>query len=285
MCTRLSCVQTDALYVSDSCTICLSQFIDTWHLFVTLTSPSDKGFGLDTYKKATMVGRSLCAQYEDVCAKYAPQFLNNMSVSYIKILLVADMIWKWGWNDELSIDTRMKSFWSAVGVVGGAGCNAEEWAVKGYLRSLALLKFRMTMEDSARANKLFLQSPICPKFHLDREINGATKEKYMAILRYMYGGNIGLAIARAFSTCGTWDEDVVASVRSVELPKLRYLEALRLAAGDPSKMFRTYFADARAARQTGGRPGRVPHVGSNFFVTGAAGHDPMLIRMQVEKFA
>lgn len=84
-----------------------------------------------------MVGRSLCAQYEDVCAKYAPQFLNNMSVSYIKILLVADMIWKWGWNDELSIDTRMKSFWSAVGVVGGAGCNAEEWAVKGYLRSLA----------------------------------------------------------------------------------------------------------------------------------------------------
>jgi hypothetical protein len=119
------------------------QFIDTWHLFVHLTAPSNEGFGLDTFQKATIAARSLCAQFEDWCAKYAKRFLKKLSVSYIKLLTVPAAIWKHGWTDELAIDSRMKLIWGAVGVTGGAGGNPEEWALTGFHRPLSLLAVRL----------------------------------------------------------------------------------------------------------------------------------------------
>lgn len=102
------------------------------------------------FVKASMVSRSLCAQYEFLCTKHAPRFLKKLSVSYIKLLLIPATILKHGWTDELSIDSRMKAIWGAVGVTGGAGGNPEEWAIIGYLRSLALLEARYDLDEENR---------------------------------------------------------------------------------------------------------------------------------------
>jgi len=56
---------------------------------VFLTSPSKKGFGLDTLKQTEMVGRSFMAQFEILALERNPAHLKKFCViSYAKILLV-----------------------------------------------------------------------------------------------------------------------------------------------------------------------------------------------------
>ena len=63
------------------------QFLQTWHLYQGLISPSDAGFTVDRLKKAQVVGHSLMAQFELLAAERDPAFLKKCTVAYGKILL------------------------------------------------------------------------------------------------------------------------------------------------------------------------------------------------------
>jgi hypothetical protein len=229
-----------------------------------------------------MVARSLCAQYEFLCTKHAPRFLKKLSVSYIKLLLIPATILKHGWTDELSIDSRMKAIWGAVGVTGGAGGNPEEWAIIGYLRSLALLEARYALDEENRRRGLFFQFQLCPRFQFHHPISNADsgrrrKNTYISFLKYMYAGNVGAVLADAFHKCApNWDEQVVAEVRSLSLWSLRFFERLCLTGEDPSKCFNTFLYDVKKPQ----RFGAIPRVGSNAIVEGLNVH-PLMIRIMV----
>jgi hypothetical protein len=68
----------------------------------------------------------MLAQYEDLALKYHPNYLNKCSVSYMKQLLTPAAIWKFGWVDELSIDSRVKILNQKIGKAGGSGGSPEE---------------------------------------------------------------------------------------------------------------------------------------------------------------
>ena len=247
----------------------MRQFIHTWHLFVTLTAPSEAGFGEDTFCKATNAAQSLLAQYEDLCGKYYPTGLKSLSISYIKILSVAESIRKHGWTDELATDSRMKPFWGAVGVTGGVGAQeTEEWAMTGFLRSLSLLKVRLTMEDEKKKKtKAFIQPTMCKEFQFHSEVSSHGQTECISILKYMYAGNIGVAIEQAFrKSAPSWDSVVAGEVRSISLQQLQFFDRLRITGQDPEKFFGTYATDTRKITKRG-----VTKMSSNVFVTGVAG--------------
>jgi hypothetical protein len=253
------------------------QFIVTWHLFVHLTAPSDEGFGLDTFQKATTAVKSLCAQFEHLCAKYAKRFLKKLSVSYIKLLTVPAAILKHGWTDELAIDSRMKGIWGSVGVTGGCGGNAEEWALKGFNRSLSLLEVRLGLKDEKRNKTNFIQFELCPKFQFHHHIPEAQKNTYISFLQFMYAGDVGVVIADAFRRCApNWDEEVVAEVRSLSLSQMHFFEKLCITGEDPAKCFNTFLHDTDKPQ----KHGAIPRVGANAIVTGVDDR-PLMIRIEV----
>ena len=195
-----------------------------------------------------------------------------MSVSYIKLLTIPmAIILKFGWTDELSIDTRMKGIWGLVGVSGGSGCNPEEYAVKGFLRSLALLEFRMQLAEE----RSLKTRHICPKNTKFKLFLPGDSGKYITDLQLMFAGNIGAALARAFSTV-CHDESLIGEVRSVSLHRLHFFDALGVAGEDSSKFFRTLEADWRHINHLG-----VPRNGCRIYVTGATGLPSMLVTMTV----
>ena len=209
--------------------------------------------------------------------KYAPKFMTSMSVSYIKLLAVPSLIWRFGWTDELSIDSRMKGIWGLVGCTGGAGCNPEEWALKGFLRSLALLKVRMLLADEKLRKNVFLQPVIARKWRLVHHKHQRTNH-YINALQLMFAGNIGVAVQQAFRDFNYPCKKVIEKVRSVSLHKLHYFDAVYNVAEDPNKFFRTYVADYGRSSHLG-----VPRIGSRFFVTGAPRLLPMMIIMEVSE--
>jgi len=65
------------------------QLLETWALLVSLTQPSDEGFGLDTLKRTEIVGKSFMAQFEALASERSPAHLKDGCViSYAKILLL-----------------------------------------------------------------------------------------------------------------------------------------------------------------------------------------------------
>jgi hypothetical protein len=254
------------------------KFLKTWNLYLQLIAPTVNGFGLDTLKQANMAARSLTAQFEMLCFNYVPRFFKNLGVSYIKLLLVPDFIWRFGWTDELSIDTRMKAFWGKVGVAGGAGGNAEEWAITGFLRSLALLEVRLRIRLN-KSSSLHIAS-LCGGFQFHSPISSSEKSTYLGILKAMFAGNIGVYLAQAFSRT-RFDHSVRSQVRSLSLDKLQFFNTLRLTGQDPKKCYHPYHYDAAASNFSArGNLTRLPRVGSVAFVTGID-DAPRLIRIMV----
>ena len=80
----------------------------------------------------------MLAQYEDLAIKYNKKFLLKCSVSYMKQFLTPMAIWKFGWVDELSIDSRMKYVFEKISKSGGSGGSPEFQAVKCQLRDMAV---------------------------------------------------------------------------------------------------------------------------------------------------
>jgi len=172
----------------------------------------------------------------------------------------------------------MKSLWGAVGAAGGSGANPEKWAVRGFLRSLSLLKHRMAISEKSRLYDIFLQPKICPQFQFPFPRNTLTLTKtYIALLKYMFAGNIGVALQQAFRAreCSK-NEKVINQVRSMPLQQLHFFDVLRIDGEDPSKKFRTHVADTRFINHRG-----VPRVGSNIFVKGISGMPSLIIKMMV----
>jgi hypothetical protein len=198
-----------------------------------------------------------------------------MSVSYIKLLAVPSLIWKFGWTDELSIDSRMKGIWGLVGSTGGAGCNPEEWAIKGYLRSFALVKVRMALADERTRRTVFLQPAIARKWRLVHHLHQRTID-YINALQFLCAGNIGVAIQQAFRDLDYPCKEVIEKARSVCLHNLHYFDAVYNAFEDRKKYFRTYAADFSRSNHVG-----VPRIGSRVFVTGAPKLPPMMITIVV----
>jgi len=247
---------------------------------VHLTAPSDEGFGLDTYNKATIAAKSLCAQYEYLCATYLPRFLKKLSVSYIKLLTVPVAIWKHGWTDELAIDSRMKTIWGSVGVTGECKGTTEEWALKAFLRSLSLLEARLEMKDEHSTKSTFVQFKRCPNFQFHSQVfesQTLKKATYVSFLKYMYAGDVGKEISDAFQRCASnWDDEVVAEVRSMSLWHLHFFEKLCITGEDSTKCFNTFQCDILKCR----RYGCIPRAGANMIVRGV--HDgPIMIRIMV----
>ena len=245
-----------------------------------MTTPSAKGFGLGEFHQASLAAKSLMAQFEYLCIKYKSTCLKKIGVSYTKLLLVPFAILKFGWTDELSIDCRMKGIWSKVGAAGGAGCAPEEYSIRGYLRTVALLKVRMALMDEKRRATVFIAPAISNKFELHQQATAqsAAKDTYISVLKYMYAGNVGAAVAEAFDKGVTadWKEATIKQVHGIDLRQLQYFSRLATSRDDPSKFFRTYPADMKLLNCRG-----IPRSGSNIFVTGLDAMDAFLMRMMV----
>jgi hypothetical protein len=81
--------------------------------------------------QATELSRSLLAQFENLAALYNPKFTRRSSVSIAKLLIVPSSIWKFGYFNELSIDSKMGNVWSKIkNTGGGSGGNPESMAMK-----------------------------------------------------------------------------------------------------------------------------------------------------------
>jgi hypothetical protein len=170
----------------------------------------------------------------------------------------------------------MKHIWGLVGSAGGAGCNPEQWAIKGYLRSVALMKVRMKLAAEKTQQIVFLQPAIASKFCLQRRRHQCT-HNYVTALQLMFAGNIGSAIARSFRDgTGMCNDAVFNQLRSMSLHELHFFDTIYNEAHDPAKCFRTYDIDANRSGHLG-----VPRVGSRIFVRGVPDSPPMLIQLMV----
>lgn len=99
----------------------------------------------------------------------------------MKQLLTPMAIWLFGWTDELSIDCRMKTVYEKVGKAGGAGTDVDEWAIKGYLRDLAILPIKMELADITRRTEVFLKFIHSHRFSFHRPVLESA-----AVLRALY---------------------------------------------------------------------------------------------------
>lgn len=229
--------------------------------------------------QATVAAQSLCAQYETLTLKYNRRFIRKCSISYIKMLLTPSAIMKFGYVWEVSIDAKMKAIWGVVSKKGGAGTNAEDWAVTGYLRSIALLPLKYAMRKAELSKKIFIKFALSNQiqFH-DLSCSGASAA-YKTVMKCMFGGNIGTALADAVRTAGYNFQGV--DFQALPLHSFQYFEKLKLTSAADSKFFNTNRFDWRVCGRSRRNIACRPRVGSNCLFRHRQDLDDRLIRITV----
>jgi hypothetical protein len=211
-----------------------------------------------------MVAKSLMAQYE---ANADQKFLKRCSISYMKLILIPVAIWKFGYHDGLSIDCKMKSVWSVIGKSGGSGGNAEETAITGVLRQLALLPVMNELREGKRINStrvICAQATKKFQFVPPQTLNFCSR--YQGFLKGMYAGNIGKEIDSAFAAF-----KLGMKINCVCLSDLMFYDKMLVEGQSEERYFGTFhYDDSNTGRCL--RSGVVvPRVSSTSFVSGIAG--------------
>jgi hypothetical protein len=187
---------------------------------------------------------------------------------------------------EVSIDAKMKSIWGVVSKKGGAGSNPEDWAVTGYLRSMALLPLLQATRLSNLRKVIFIKFTIADniQFHslpsnssLGLWANGS--DFYYSILLSMFGGNIGTALNTAVNTAGYNFPGV--NFRTTELKSVQYFEQLKITNSAAARYFNTYRFDWNEKGHSNRNVACRPRVGSDCQIRRKGEEAYQLIRIMV----
>lgn len=211
--------------------------------------------------------------------RYNKRFLKKCSVSYIKMLLTPSAIVKFGYVWEVSIDAKMKAIWGVVSKKGGAGTNPEDWAVTGYLRSMALLPLKYAMRKAELRKKIFIKFTLSDQIQFHDLSTSAASAAYKSVVKCMFGGNIGTALANAITAAGYNFQGV--DFQALPLHSFQYFEKLKLSSAADSKYFNTYRFDWRVCGRSRRNTTCRPRVGSNCHIRHRQDPEYRLIRITV----
>ena len=259
-----------------------AQFIRTWRLYTALTTPTKAGFGKDTFQQATIAGQSLCAQYEMLTLKYNRKFLKKCCVSYIKMLLAPSAIMKFGYVWEVIIDAKMKTIWGVVSKKGGAGGSAEEWAVTGYLRSLALLPILQATRLTNLRKTIFVKFTIADEIQFHTVPHSRACATYKSVLMAMFARSFGTAVEAAVQCAGYNFPGV--TFRAVPFSSLQFFEKLKLSSAAQARYFNTYGFDWRQSGKSARNISCQPRLGSDCNIKKHGETEYQLIRVAVSVF-
>lgn len=156
-------------------------------------------------------------------------------------------------------------------------------AVKTYVRSIALwsVKFGLQAEQRAKSAKGAVEFSVSPGFHFSHHVrNEDQREKFMAVVRYMFGGDFGFDLESACSSA--FPSSDLGSVASTIKRKLEFFERLQLHGQAAEKSFCPYLVDARNSTRSLPNPSSTPRVGSIMLVDGLPGFSgEVVVRIQV----
>lgn len=245
----------------------LYQFLRTWSLFTALITPSEDGFGFDTFHQSSTVVKSMMAQYEYLAATYCPKFCKNMSVSYGKLLLIPFHILLHGWPDGLSVDCKLAHVISKISKSGGAGGNPELWSIRGCLRHLAISPVILKVRDIARAREKGCGFPGGGEYTSPVPATSTRTAVCVSILKYMYGGSIGAVINEASKAHNFGD----VALNGICLWHLQFWNKLIFEGGDRRKFYSTYDYDWQKSKLAEASFVSIPRVGSSTEVEGIPG--------------
>lgn len=115
----------------------------------------------------------------------------------IKELLIPFSAHKFGYPDGLSVDASFKHVWSKISRTGGAGGNAEETAMKGIIKDMALRPHIVKLQDERQMRAVHLQFALAPSFQYHTLSSEVDQEHYQEVLLYMFGGKLGCVLTAA----------------------------------------------------------------------------------------
>jgi hypothetical protein len=217
------------------------------------------------------------AQFEAYSLEDDCKFFNKTVISYMKLLLLPMRIWQFGYHDGLSIDCKMKMVYAVIGKLGGSGGNAEEAAIKGILRSVALWPVieELKKQDQLKSYMIHFKCSdhICYRKPVFQH---QAQQLYMEVLRYMFGGDIGAVLNRAFSKYGTG-----VAINGIDLDDLQFYEKLTNCDSSASKYLGTYIYDWFHARKCLRNNVSQPRLSSTAIVTVLPQKSQYAIRIQV----
>jgi hypothetical protein len=112
----------------------------------------------------------------------------------------------------------MKNVWSVIGKAGGSGGNPEEWAIKGVLRSVVLRPIINDLKNEIREKQIRTRCEAADRFELWDPVEDSSEcGEYSAILKYMYGGEVGTELQKSFVV---FRDDVQVSSLTYQTTKL-----------------------------------------------------------------
>jgi hypothetical protein len=217
------------------------------------------------------------AQFESLSLKKSTKIFSETTViSYMKLMLLPARIWFYGYHDGLSIDCKMKSVYSVIGKLGGSGTNAEEAAIKGILRSIALWPVVRKLRQRESQRSRVMHFKMSPNFLYSMPVFACSdKILYKEILKYMFAGDIDCDLDGAFRQFGTG-----VSVAGIDLDKLQFFCKLMKADSSPHKYLGTHTYDWSNAKRCLHNNVSQPRSSSTAIVTFADGAK-LAIRIQV----
>jgi hypothetical protein len=183
----------------------------------------------------------------------------------MKLLLLPTRIWLFGYHDGLSIDCKMKHVYAVIGKLGGSGGNAEEAAIKGILRSIALWPVVRDLRQRKHEKQWVVTFECSPNITFAQPILFANVNRlvYIQILRYMFGGEIGKEVDAAFRKFGS-----AVKVNGFDLDHLQFYSKLMQNDSSPHKYIGTYEYDwsnsRRCLRNNASKPRRSSTVIATF---------------------
>lgn len=124
---------------------------------------------------------------------YLPPYLPHR----IKELLIPFSAHKFGYPDGLSVDAAFKHVWSKISRTGGAGGNAEETAVNGIIKDMALRPHIIKIRDERQMRAVYLQFVLAPAFQYHTLSSEVDQQHYQEVLLYMFGGKLGGVLTAA----------------------------------------------------------------------------------------
>ena len=227
----------------------------------------------------------MLAQYEDLAMKYNSKFLKRCSVSYAKQLLTPSHIFKFGWVDELSIDTKMKLVWGVLDRGGGAGGNPEDRAISLCIRRMVLQPVVNTLKDVKRQNQFIVRFALSEdKFEFRDPVRNRPLAKYRCILRYMFAGDFGSVLLSAFQAFQLSDTETTfegiksTQIAAMSLKNLQFFTKLCVVGEDEARFFNPYTEDWILSAKSVRNIKCTPRLGSNVLVKGIK-EDEILVRI------
>jgi len=277
----------------------VTNFIKTWWLVTVLTN--SPGFGLRELEWSVVATKSMMAQFEVLAMKRSSKFLKGkyLSCSYMKELLKCYEIWKFGLSKQrngLSIDEISKIIKQPIDPTGGAGGNAEQAMLRGWLRRLALHKTteQQRQEKESRSNATQVpcgellvnlgHGSAAPRFALSGKCNPTISGLCEAAFLLSFGATWGIVLSRLVAETKSDDLGVtseqhgaaVQELPSAGLNKVAWYKCIHPADFAKKHYFNIESHDEMSSARSARSSFCTPRVGSNVWVRGTR---PFLLRI------